>query len=80
MTGLGSKSQMYCWGKVGRSLPILSTSLYDVSKISHINKLFITQESESSTNIAFDEFNNNGKLFLKYPTYLGGFDYEFYFK
>jgi len=82
MIGLGSSSQMYCWGNAGRMIPILSTSLYDVSKISHINKLFITQESDSSKKLAFDEFNNNnnGELFLKYPTYLGGFDYEFYFK
>ena len=46
MTGLGSSSQMYCWGDVARTIPILSTSLYDVSKISTINKLFITHESE----------------------------------
>lgn len=80
MTGTGSSSQMYCWGEVGRSLPILSTSLYDVSKISNINKLFITQNSELSNQMSFDEFNNNGNLFLKFPTYIGGFDYEFYFK
>ena len=80
MTGIGSASQMYCCGNVGRSVPILSTSLYDVGKISTINKLFITQESEKSTQMAFDNFNNAGSLFLKYPTYIGGFDYPFYFK
>ena len=80
MTGLDSSSQMYCWGNVGRSIPILSTSLYDVDKISTINKLFITKESELSTQMAFDNYNNNGNLFLKYPTYIGGFDYAFYFK
>ena len=80
MTGIGSASQMYCWGNIGRSIPILSTSLYDVDKISTINKLFITQESEKSTQMAFENFNNAGSLFLKYPTYIGGFDYPFYFK
>lgn len=80
MTGIGSASQMYCWGNVGRSVPILSTSLYDVGKISTINKLFITQEGEKATQMAFDNFNNSGSLFLKYPTYIGGFDYPFYFK
>ncbi len=80
MTGLGSSSQMYCWGNVGRSIPILSTSLYDVAKISTINKLFISQESEKNVQMAFDEYNNNGSLFLEYPTYIGGFDYPFYFK
>ncbi|QKJ28108.1 hypothetical protein [Aliarcobacter cibarius] len=80
MTGIGSASQMYCWGNVGRSIPILSTSLYDVGKINTINKLFITQESEKTKQMAFDNFNNSGSLFLKYPTYIGGFDYPFYFK
>ena len=80
MTGLGSASQMYCWGNTGRSIPILSTSLYDVSKISSINKLFITQEIDKTKQMAFDKFNNSGNLFLNYPTYIGGFDYPFYFK
>ncbi len=84
MTGLGSASQMYCWGNVGRSIPILSTSLYDVDKIKNnlggINKLFITQENDKIKQMAFDKFNNSGNLFLNYPTYIGGFDYPFYFK
>lgn len=80
MTGVESASQMYCWGNVGRSIPILSTSLYDVSKISTINKLFISQESDKTTQMSFDNYNNSGNLFLKYPTYIGGFDYPFYFK
>ena len=80
MTGLGSASQMYCWGNSGRALPLLSTSLYDVGKISSINKLFITQNSELNSSMTYDEFENVNKPFLKFPTYLGGFDYEFYFK
>lgn len=85
MTGLGSTSQMYCWGNVGRSIPILSTSLYDVSKINTINKLFISQESDKTDRMSFINFNDEGNsdkgnLFLKYPTYIGGFDYPFYFK
>ena len=80
MTGIGSSSQMYCWGNVGRSIPILSTSLYDVGKISTINKLFISSESDKTSQMAFDNFNDSGNLFLKYPTYIGGFDYPFYFK
>ena len=85
MTGIGSASQMYCWGNVGRSIPILSTSLYDVSKINTINKLFISQESDKTNRMSFINFNDEGNsdkgnLFLKYPTYIGGFDYPFYFK
>lgn len=80
MTGIEEASQMYCWGNVARSVPILSTSLYDVDKISSINKLFITQDGEKSNQMSFDEYFNDGKLFLKYPTYIGGFDYPFYFR
>lgn len=80
MTGIEDASQMYCWGNVARSVPILSTSLYDVDKISSINKLFITQDGEKSNQMSFDEYFNDGKLFLKYPTYIGGFDYPFYFR
>ncbi|MDD2886277.1 MAG: hypothetical protein PHY66_00635 [Aliarcobacter sp.] len=80
MTGIEDASQMYCWGNVARSVPILSTSLYDVDKISSINKLFITQDGEKSNQLSFDEYYNDGKLFLKYPTYIGGFNYPFYFR
>jgi len=79
MTGLGSKSQMYCWGNIGRSIPILSTSLYDIGNI-NINKLFITQESEKKNQMSYSPYYSNGKLFLRFPTYIGGFDYGFYFK
>lgn len=80
MTGIEDSSQMYCWGNVARSMPILSTSLYDVDKISTINKLFITQDGEKSNQMSFDEYFNDGKLFLKYPTYISGFNYPFYFR
>jgi hypothetical protein len=80
MTGFGSKSQMYCWGNVARSIPILSTSLYNMAKINSINKLLITEEKDREEPMSYDNFNNNGNLHLKFPTYIGGFDYEFYFK
>lgn len=80
MTGLGSKSQMYCWGEVGRSLPLLNTSLYDYTKVDRMNKLFVNDNKDKKKQLFFDEFNKNGNLFLKYPVYIGGFDYEFYFK
>ena len=71
---------MYCWGDVARTIPILSTSLYDVSKIPTINKLFISQESEKTSQMSFNDFYYDGKLWLKFPTYIAGFDYPFYFK
>jgi hypothetical protein len=80
MTGLASESQLYCWGNIARSIPILSTSLYDMSKISSINKLFVTQENEKKDTMSYKQYNSSGKLFLRFPTYIGGFDYGFYFK
>ena len=82
MTGLTTKSQMYCWGNVGRSIPIVNTSLYDVSKsgVGTMNKLFISQESDKINPMSYDDYNNLGNLWLKYPTYIGGFDYPFYFR
>ena len=82
MTGLESASQMYCWGNVGRSIPILNTSLYDVSKsgVGTMNKLFISKESDKVKQMSYDDYNNLGNLWLKYPSYIGGFDYPFYFR
>jgi len=85
MTGFNSESQMYCWGNVNRSIPVLSTSLYDIDKISTINKLFITQEDDKEKRMGYRQYsstgnNDDGKLFLRFPTYIGGFDYGFYFK
>lgn len=83
MTGVETSTQMYCWGNVARAIPILNTSLYDVSKIDNIgdiNDLFISQVKDEAKQMSFDNYNNNGNLFLKYPTYIGGFDYGFYFK
>lgn len=82
MTGVEQNSQMYCWGNVARSLPILNTSLYDSDKISSLNKLFLTQSQDINKQMSFDAYDEskNGMLFLKYPTYINGFDYPFYFK
>jgi hypothetical protein len=80
ITGISTDSQMYCWGVVGRSLPILSTSLYNMYKISTLNKLFISTNADANKQMTLDEFDIDGSLFLKYPTYIGGFDYPFYFK
>jgi hypothetical protein len=86
MTGVDTQSQMYCWGEVGYNIPLLSTSLYDDAKIKNnysvnsLNKLFITEEEDKTKQMSGDEFFDDGKLYLKYPAYIGGFDYPFYFK
>lgn len=82
MTGVEQSSQMYCWGNVARSLPILNTSLYDTDKIESLNKLFFSQNQDINKQMSFDTYDTeeNGMLFLKYPTYINGFDYPFYFR
>ena len=80
ITGVQNESQMYCWGITGRSIPILSTSLYDMDKISNLNKLFITTKNDKNNSMTKDLYDINGYLFVKFPTYIGGFDYPFYFK
>lgn len=81
MEGISNLSQMYCWGEVNRSIPILNSSLYDMDEIIYVNKLFISEEEDLLKQQSFDKFNgNNNTLFLMYPNYISGFDYEFYFK
>lgn len=80
MTGLESQSQLYCWGNVARSIPIVNTSLYDPSKYPGLNRLFMTEEGYKDFRLSYTQFHSDGNLFLKFPTYIAGFDYGFYFK
>ncbi|OCL95844.1 hypothetical protein [Aliarcobacter thereius] len=80
ITGVKGLDQMYCWGNTGRSLPIINTGLYDINKISSVNRLFVTPKEDFEKQMAFDKFNKDGSLFLQYPTYINSFDYPFKFK
>nr|MBP9491493.1 hypothetical protein [Aliarcobacter sp.] len=64
-------------------IPVFNTNLYD------LDKDFLVVEGGSNghlTNMTSDEWsttNSDGKtdaFFMKYPTYIGGFNYEFIFK
>ena len=62
-------------------LPLHNTNLYD------LDKDFLVAEgggvSGSLTNLTSDPWtipNSKGEFFMKYPTYIGGFNYEFEFK
>ncbi len=64
-------------------IPVFNTNLYD------INKDFLVVEGGHNgylTSITSGEWsitNSDGKtgaFFMKYPTYIGGFNYEFIFK
>ena len=64
-------------------IPVFNTNLYDLEKV------FLIAEGGYDgylTNMTSDEWattNSDGKtgaFFMKYPTYIGGFNYEFIFK
>ena len=96
MCGIDVNNQMYCWGmqsfyKNGSTnddymkntfmLPVFNTNLYD------LNKDFLVTEGGSSeyiTSITSDEWSRSHSpkdaFFIKYPTYIGGFNYEYVFK
>lgn len=79
--GQRAQSQLYCWGDASRSLPIVSTGLHHLGN-KNINGIFVTPKTNLATSYVYPQYTKIGtnRLFLKYPTYLAGFDYEFYFK
>ena len=93
MCGIDTSNQMYCWGKMsfyrsGSSttdkmgntfmLPVFNTNLYDQDKD------FLLAEGGYNaylTKMTSGDWNPSGNdFFMKYPTYIGGFNYEFEFK
>ncbi len=88
MCGIDINDQMYCWGMMsfyGQDmrdtfmLPVFNTNLYDS------NKDFLVVEGGNSnlTNMTSDDWTTSDSkkpFFMKYPTYIGGFNYEFIFK
>jgi len=93
MCGIDIYNQMYCWGKMsyyrsGSSitgkmgntfmLPVFNTNLYDSTKD------FLVAEGGYNaylTKMTSGDWNSSGNdFFIKYPTYIGGFNYEFIFK
>lgn len=93
MCGIDIYNQMYCWGKMSfyRSgsdntakagntfmLPVFNTNLYDSDK-----DFLVAEGGYSShlTKMTSGDWNPSGNdFFIKYPTYIGGFNYEFIFK
>ena len=95
MCGIDTNNQMYCWGEqayyrpdssgstkqLGTTymIPIFNTNLYA------LDKDFMVGEVSSSYELTKIGYTNwqptSGKSFnMKYPTYIGGFNYEFEFK
>ena len=91
MCGIDINDQMYCWGiqsfyRDGNSgidplgntfmIPVFNTNLYDLEKD------FLVAEGGNGqlTNMTSGEYDSDGAFFIKYPTYIGGFNYDFEFK
>jgi hypothetical protein len=92
MCGIDIYNQMYCWGamsyyRTGTSyvgntfmIPIFNTNLFD------LDKDYLVAEGGNNgylTNMTSGDWtttDSKGPFFMKYPTYIGGFNYEFIFK
>ena len=85
-------NQMYCWGKmVSRSsgtsdkevalnsflLPAFDTNVYDLTKDYMVIEGGIGKLTSISSGSWLD---GDGNFYLKYPTFIGGFNYDFEFK
>ena len=89
MCGINTDNQMYCWGVQTYSdsttqenntfmLPVFNTNLYDT------NKDYLVAEGGTSTApttmTSGTIWLSSSKFNIKYPTYIGGFNYEVIFK
>jgi hypothetical protein len=92
--GIDTNNQMYCWGiqsfyrnvattndDIGNTfmIPVFNTNLFD------LDKDYLVAEGGRTgylTNMTEKEWkrDSDGAFFIKYPTYIGGFNYEFTFK
>jgi hypothetical protein len=94
MCGIDINNQMYCWGKMSYyragsdstskmgntfMLPVFNTNLYDLEK-----DFLVTEGGQNAyltKMTSGEDWNPSGNdFFIKYPTYIGGFNYEFKFK
>ena len=87
MCGLTVDNQMYCWGTQSYNddkikgvstfmLPVFNTNLYDSTK----DYLVARGKDKEFIDMTSETWKENGKFNIKYPTYIGGFNYEFIFK
>ena len=94
MCGIDIYNQMYCWGiqsfyrnvattndDIGNTfmIPVFNTNLFD------LNRDYLVAEGGRTgylTNMTSEKWKreSDGAFFIKYPTYIGGFNYEFTFK
>jgi len=94
MCGIDIYNQMYCWGAMsfyagsnaaGNTfmLPVFNSNLHDLDKDYLVAAAGNADGKKSNvTNMTSGEWarGDKGEFFMKYPTYIGGFNYEFIFK
>ena len=80
--GIDINKQMYCWGDLSNTnndgfvVPIFGSNLQDENK----DFIFLEKMGNNVTTVTSGDWLNNGKYFLKYPTFIGGFNYDVIFK
>lgn len=88
MCGIDVNKQMYCWGdmknksKNGLVLPLFNSNLYDMDK----DYMFLEYNGTAITPVTPDtpvtpeNSALSSKYIIKYPTFIGGFNYDVTFK
>jgi hypothetical protein len=89
MCALNTDNQLYCWGiqsyyklELGDiktstfMLPVFNTNLFD----SKTDYLVAEAEDDKLTEMSSGTWEDDDTFYIKYPTYIGGFNYEVTFK
>jgi len=95
MCGIDISNQMYCWGiqsfyRTGNNqtdyigntfmIPVFNTNLFDSTKDYLVAEGGTNGYLTNMTSGNWTTTDANKPFFIKYPTYVGGFNYEFIFK
>lgn len=82
MCGIDINKQMYCWGdmknnsKDGLVLPLFNSNLFDKDK----DYMFLEKSGSSITSVTSGNSALSQDYIIKYPTFIGGFNYDVIFK
>lgn len=79
---LDTNKQMYCWGDLSNTnndgflIPIFGSNLQDINK----DYIFLEKNGTAITTVTSGDWIKDSKYFIKYPTFIGGFNYDVIFK
>ncbi len=80
--GIDINKQMYCWGDLSNAnndgfvIPIFGSNLQDENK----DFIFLEKDGSSIMSVTSGDWVSGSKYFIKYPTFIGGFNYDVIFK